>query len=156
MDALQWMGAVRMRVQTVDKNITIIHTTPAITHGFWLWTPILSRSNGLKFVLVFFTKTLLFSSQADGLEWCVLLWCFYQLFGLSFWRHPSNAEHPFLSKWWNATFLQMMKKQTHLPRLGWHDGQCRGKLLLKVMRYNIGLLSKKSNWLCYLVTFYGK
>ncbi len=28
MDALQWMGAVRMRVQTSDKNITIIHTTP--------------------------------------------------------------------------------------------------------------------------------
>ncbi len=25
MDALQWMGAVRMRVQTADKNITIIH-----------------------------------------------------------------------------------------------------------------------------------
>ncbi len=28
MDALQWMGAVRMRVQTADKNITIIHSTP--------------------------------------------------------------------------------------------------------------------------------
>ncbi len=28
MDALQWMGAVRMRVQTADKNITIIHITP--------------------------------------------------------------------------------------------------------------------------------
>ncbi len=28
MDYLQWMGAVRMRVQTADKNITIIHTTP--------------------------------------------------------------------------------------------------------------------------------
>ncbi len=28
MDALQWMGAVRMRVQTADKNITIINTTP--------------------------------------------------------------------------------------------------------------------------------
>ncbi len=25
---LQWMGAVGMRVQTADKNITIIHTTP--------------------------------------------------------------------------------------------------------------------------------
>ncbi len=25
MDPLQWMGAVRMRVQTSDKNITIIH-----------------------------------------------------------------------------------------------------------------------------------
>ncbi len=28
MDPLQWMGAVRMKVQTADKNITIIHTTP--------------------------------------------------------------------------------------------------------------------------------
>ncbi len=26
MDALRWMGAVRMRVRTADKNITIIHT----------------------------------------------------------------------------------------------------------------------------------
>ncbi len=26
MDPLQWMGAVRMRVQTADKNIKIIHT----------------------------------------------------------------------------------------------------------------------------------
>ncbi len=25
MDPLQWMGAIRMRVQTADKNITIIH-----------------------------------------------------------------------------------------------------------------------------------
>ncbi len=43
----------------------------------------------------------------DGLEGCGLLWCFYQLFGLSFWRHPFTAEHPLMSKWWNATFLQM-------------------------------------------------
>ncbi len=28
MDPLQWMGAVRITVQTADKNITIIHTTP--------------------------------------------------------------------------------------------------------------------------------
>ncbi len=27
-DPLQWMGAVRMKVQTADKNIRIIHTTP--------------------------------------------------------------------------------------------------------------------------------
>ncbi len=32
----------------------------------------------------------------DGLEWCGLLWCFNQLFGLSFWRHPFTAEHPLL------------------------------------------------------------
>ncbi len=28
------------------------------------------------------------------LEWCGVLWCFYQLFGLSFWRHPFTAEYP--------------------------------------------------------------
>ncbi len=38
---------------------------------------------------------------------CGLLWCFYQLFGLSFWRHPFTAEDPLVSKWWNATFLQI-------------------------------------------------
>ncbi len=36
-----------------------------------------------------------------GVVWitCVLLWCFYQLFGLSFWRHPFTAEHPLLRQW---------------------------------------------------------
>ncbi len=45
----------------------------------------------------------------DGLEWITfgLLWCFYQLFGHSFWRHPFTAEHPFLRQWYNATFLQI-------------------------------------------------
>ncbi len=33
--------------------------------------------------------------------------CFYQLFGQSFWRHPFTAEDPLVSKWWNATFLQI-------------------------------------------------
>ncbi len=35
-----------------------------------------------------------------------LQWCFYQLFGLSFWRHPFTAENPSVSKWCNAKFLQ--------------------------------------------------
>ncbi len=44
-----------------------------------------------------------------GVVWitCGLLWCFYHLFGLSFWRHPFTAEHPLLSKWCNDTFLQI-------------------------------------------------
>ncbi len=42
-----------------------------------------------------------------GVVWCGLLWCFYQLFGLSFWRHPFTAEDPLVSKWCNATFLQI-------------------------------------------------
>ncbi len=35
MDPLQWMGAVRMRVQTADKNIAVIHTTPG--HQLTSW-----------------------------------------------------------------------------------------------------------------------
>ncbi len=35
MDPLQWMGAVRMKVQTTDKNITIIHKTPILNRHFW-------------------------------------------------------------------------------------------------------------------------
>ncbi len=44
-----------------------------------------------------------------GLEWitCGLLWCFYQMFGLSFWRHPFTAKDPLVSKWCNAGFLQI-------------------------------------------------
>ncbi len=46
---------------------------------------------------------------------------FYQLFGLSFWRHPFTAEDPLVSKWWNAKFV-LMKKQTHL-HLGWPEDE---------------------------------
>ncbi len=47
----------------------------------------------------------------DGLEWCGLLWCFYQLFRLSFWRHPFTAEDLLLSKWCNAKFLQICSSE---------------------------------------------
>ncbi len=53
---------------------------------------------------------------------CGLLWCFYQLFGLSFWRHPFTAEHPLLSKRCNATFLQICldsNSSTHCTALFW-------------------------------------
>ncbi len=48
---------------------------------------------------LFFLQTRSFSlleTLTDGLEWCGLLWCFYQLFGLSFWRHPFTAHIHFL------------------------------------------------------------
>ncbi len=60
-----------------------------------------------------FTITQLLSSLDinwwTGVVWitCGLLWCFYQMFGLSFWRHPFTAEHPLLRHWCNATFLQI-------------------------------------------------
>ncbi len=51
-------------------------------------------------VYLFLTNMQLLSSQDvnlwTGVVWitCGLLWCFYQMFGLSFWRHPFTAEHP--------------------------------------------------------------
>ncbi len=61
---------------------------------------------------LFITNTQLFISQdvnwRTGVVWifCGVLWCFYQLFGLSFWRHPFTAEDPLVSKWHNTKFLQ--------------------------------------------------
>ncbi len=44
----------------------------------------------------------------SGVVWitCGLMWCFYQLFGLSFWWHPFTAEHPLMRHWCRDTFLQ--------------------------------------------------
>ncbi len=60
---------------------------------------------------LFLTNTQRLASQdiINGLEWitCGLLWCFYQLFGLSFWWHPFTADDPSVSKLFNATFLQI-------------------------------------------------
>ncbi len=39
-----------------------------------------------------------YKQAADRPEWCELLWCFYQLFGLSFWRHPFTAKDPLVSR----------------------------------------------------------
>ncbi len=79
-----------------------------------LRTLIWTKSNGLKLKIpwwcICFLQTNSFSLHkmlTDGLEWCGLLWCFYQLFGLSFWRHPFTAEDPLPSKWCNAKFLQI-------------------------------------------------
>ncbi len=65
------------------------------------------------FFFFFLTNIQFFASQdinwLPGVVWitCGLLWCFYQLFGLSFWRHPFTAEDPLVSNWHNATFLQI-------------------------------------------------
>ncbi len=50
---------------------------------------------------------------------CGLLWCFYQLFGLSFWRHPFTAEDPLVSKWCNATFLQIFSVEETKSSASW-------------------------------------
>ncbi len=50
----------------------------------------------------------------------------YKLFGLSFWRHPFAAEDPLVSKWYNATFLQICSnKETNssTSRMAWVNFQ---------------------------------
>ncbi len=55
-----------------------------------LWTRILARSNGFNLNCLCFLQTRSFSLQ-DVNWWTGAVWIidgFYQLFGLSFWRHP--------------------------------------------------------------------
>ncbi len=52
----------------------------------------------------------LHKTVTDGLEWCGLLVDYCDVFIScldSFWRHPFTAEDPLVSKWCNATFLQI-------------------------------------------------
>ncbi len=55
---------------------------------------------------------------------CGLLWCFYQLFGLSFWRHPFTAEDPLVSKWCNAKSLQICSDEETNPSTSWMTWEC--------------------------------
>ncbi len=48
----------------------------------------------------------------DGLIICVIF--FYQLFQLSFWRHPFTAMYPLESKCWNVKFLQIYSNKEKL------------------------------------------
>ncbi len=71
----------------------------------------------------FLTNMQLLASQDvnwwTGVVWitCGLLWCFYQLFELSFWRHPFTAEDLLVSKQWNATLLY---KNCKLHTMTWY------------------------------------
>ncbi len=83
------MGAVRMRVQTADKNITIIHTTPV--HQLISCEAHVCKTNPSRhFSFKPWPPTKIWYNNAS-----------------SFWRHPFTAQHPLVSKWCNATFLQI-------------------------------------------------
>ncbi len=100
---------------------------------------------------IYFLQTHSFmKTWMDELEWCGLLWCFYQLFGFSFWRHPFTAEDPLVSKWCNATFLQICS-------VGWPDGEhiCSkfeflGAVFLSERSFSLVLFSSRSAVFCLL------
>ncbi len=63
-----------------------------------------------------------FSLHKDFNLWvitCGLLWYFFQLFGLSFWRHPFIAEYPLVSKWCNAEFPQISSDEEKNSSIFW-------------------------------------
>ncbi len=74
-------------------------------HHFWVNNPF---KNVLMDLFIKNTQFLL-HKLLTGVVWitCGLLFCFYQLLGHSFWRHPFTAEDPLVSKWFNAKFLQI-------------------------------------------------
>ncbi len=82
----------------------------------WLRTCVLAEMD------LILTNMQLFTSQDNlwtGVVWitCRLLWCFYQLFGFSFWRHPFTVLH-----WWasdvmlNISKFVLLKKQKYFHK----------------------------------------
>ncbi len=63
----------------------------------------------LALIMDFFLTNMQILASQDVNWWTgfVDYWCFYQLFGLSFWRHPFTAEDPLVRKWCNAKLLQI-------------------------------------------------
>ncbi len=47
----------------------------------------------------------------SSVDYLCIIVIFYQLFGLSFWRHPFTAEHPLLSKRCKAQFLKIVSDE---------------------------------------------
>ncbi len=45
--------------------------------------------------------------HSDIVGYLQIIVMFYQLFGLSFWRHPFTAEDPLVSKWCDGKFIQI-------------------------------------------------
>ncbi len=72
----------------------------------------------------------------SGMDYFWFLWCFYQPFGLSFWRHPSTTEDNLVSKWSNAKFLQIFSGEETNPSISW-------------MTWGWVILSKLSVWVNY-------
>ncbi len=66
--------------------------------------------------------------------WTGLLWCFYQLFRISFWRHPFTAEDPLVSKcnlmkWdsqWNDSLDHCESSMSCRIHLQIESGGCSG------------------------------
>ncbi len=91
---------MRLECNIMDWGFIFNWKQQKLKTSWWIWS--------LQTCSVSLLKTLI-----DGLECCGLLWCFYQQFELSFWRHPFTAEDPLVSKWCNAKLFSFsLRKAT--------------------------------------------
>ncbi len=92
-----------------------------IDYGLVFW-PEAMVWNGAMMDLFLTNMQLLFHKMLiDGLEWCGLVvdYCDYQLFGLSFWRHPFTAQDPLMSKWCDTKCLQICSDEAPNSSTSW-------------------------------------
>ncbi len=85
--------------------------------------------------------------------WCGL-WCFYQPFALSFWRHPFTAEYLLVSKWSNSKLLQICyDEEINSSVIGWLQGEWANFHVSMNYFFKIGLNIPAAllycNWVCH-------
>ncbi len=116
MDPLQWMGAfssekviqIRRELYIDQAQVKTVQTWTYSLEDTLLWIRILARSDSskLKCLDEFVRSTQLFTSQDVNwwtwvmLSTCGSLWCFYQLFELSFWWHQFTRI-----PWWASNVM---------------------------------------------------
>ncbi len=86
------------------------------------------------FLFLIITQLFIRHKMMD-LESCGLLWCIYQLFGLSFWRHPFAADD-------FSQYLQMKNKLIYILD-GLCSRQCKRHSKYTWYSFNI---NKERNW----------
>ncbi len=121
----QYIKDVKELVSSLEQNWRNVEKAIYNRGPYFSWKQWFEIRNVL--MDLFITNTHLFTSQDvnwwTGVVWitCGLLWCFYQLLGLSLWRHPFTAGNHWRASHVMANFPKSvpMKKQTSTSWTAW-------------------------------------
>ncbi len=117
---LKYKSSIYNEAQFISKN------NQKITVNTFQWSLMWEDNRGWIFPLEEVLLWILWMhilARSDGLKLNIFM-DFIRFFGLSFWRHPSTAEDPLVSKWCNDTFFQICSNDetnssTHRIYRGW-------------------------------------